>query len=211
MGWPTFVLLLQSRSISPNLITGRSGKSNFEFYLSASCHDKESDKRQVSTLLYCLGDTADDVLTSTNISEDARKRYSDVLAKFGKFFKVRKNVIFERAKFNRCNQLPSESAENYIIVLYHLVDTCEYGELKEMLRNRLVVGMRDNALSKRLQMDAKLTLDKVKTELRQKKAAHQQQQLLTEPSTRTEALEAVEAHKQRSQRPRGRGGKVSTS
>ena len=59
-------------------------------------------------------------------------------------------------------------------------------------------------------MDAKLTLDKVKTELRQKEARHQQQKLLKEPSARPEALEAVKAHEQRSQRLRGRGGKVST-
>ena len=55
-------------------------KKRFEFYRSASGLDKESDERQVSTLLYCLGDTANDVLTWTNISEEARKWYSNVLA-----------------------------------------------------------------------------------------------------------------------------------
>ena len=33
-------------------------------------------------LLYCLGKEADDVLMSTNISTESRKKYSDVLAKF---------------------------------------------------------------------------------------------------------------------------------
>ena len=59
----------------------------------------ESEERQ--TLLYCLGEEAEDVLTSTNISNDDRKQYDQVLGKMDEFFKVQKNVIFERARFNR--------------------------------------------------------------------------------------------------------------
>ena len=78
--------------------------------------------------------------------------------------------------FNHHNKPPSESAEEYITALYQLVETCEYGELKEeMLRDRIVVGMRDAALSECLQTDAKLMLDKVKRELCKKKAVRQQQ------------------------------------
>ena len=52
----------------------------------------------MSTLLYCLGGSTDDVLTSTNISAEDCKKYDSVLTKFDEFFKVRKNVIFERVK-----------------------------------------------------------------------------------------------------------------
>ena len=75
-------------------------KKRFEQYRVASGLDKEDDKRQVSTLLYCLGEEADDVLTSTNITAENRKKFADIIAKFDDFFKVRKNVIFERARFN---------------------------------------------------------------------------------------------------------------
>ena len=51
-------------------------KRRFEQFLSASGLDKESDERKVSALLYCLGPDADDVLTSTNIGDDDRKRTS---------------------------------------------------------------------------------------------------------------------------------------
>ena len=37
--------------------------------------DKEDEGRQVSTLLYCLGEEAHDVLTSTSISAKDRKKY----------------------------------------------------------------------------------------------------------------------------------------
>jgi len=75
-------------------------KRRFEQFRTASGLSTEDDLRQVSTLLYCLGEEADDVLISTNISEEDRKVYNSVMAKFDEFFKVQKNVIFERAKFN---------------------------------------------------------------------------------------------------------------
>ena len=83
-------------------------------------------------------------------------------------------MIFERARFNRRNQLPGETVEEYVTVLFNLVDSCNYGELRdEMLRDRLVVGIRDMALSERLQMDSKLTLGKAMKLVRQQEAVHQ--------------------------------------
>ena len=83
----------------------------FEQFWVASGLSSESDTRQVCTLLYCLGTEAEDVLRSTNISEDDRKKYNVVHEEFDAFFQVRKNVIFERARFNRRNQLEGETAE----------------------------------------------------------------------------------------------------
>ena len=76
-------------------------KRHFEQYRIASGLDKEGEVCQVSTLLYCLGEEADNVLTSTNITAENRKKFADVLQKFDEFFKVRKNIIFERARFNQ--------------------------------------------------------------------------------------------------------------
>ena len=47
-----------------------------------------------------------------------------------------------------------------------------------MIRDRIVVGIRDLALSERLQLDTDLTLDKAKTMVCQRVAVHQQQELL---------------------------------
>ena len=41
--------------------------------------------QQISTLLYCLGGEAEDMLGSTNITEDERKQYSKILDKFESF------------------------------------------------------------------------------------------------------------------------------
>ena len=107
-------------------------KRRFEQFLSASRLDKESNERKASTLFYCLGPDADDVLTSTNIGDNNRK-YSRVIEKFDAHFRVRHNVIFECARFNKHDQLESELAEEYITALYSLVETCEYGDMKDVV------------------------------------------------------------------------------
>ena len=147
----------------------------------------ESEERQISTFLYCLGAESEDILSSTNITEENRKTYAGVVNQFDEFYKVRRNIIFERARFNRRNQLDGEMSEQYIAILYNLADTCEYGELKnEMIRDRLVVGIRDTALSESLQMDASLTLEKAKTKIRQKEAVRKQQDFLQHDLNRSD-------------------------
>ena len=55
--------------------------------------------------------------------------------------------------------------------LYRLTEFCDYGALKEeMLRDRLVVGIRDAALSDKLHNKAGLTLEQAKKFIRQKEA-----------------------------------------
>ena len=154
-------------------------KRRFAQFLSASGLDKEEETRQVSTLLYCLGDEAHDVLSSTKITDEDRKTYSKVMEKFDAYFDVRKNVIFERARFNKRNQLEGETAEEYVTALYGLIESCEYGTMKdELLRDRLVVGIRDSTVSQKLQMNAKLTLEEAKKEIRQREAVREQSKQL---------------------------------
>ena len=65
------------------------------------------------------------------------------------------------------------------MALYTLAATCNYGNLeKEMIRDRLVVGTRDNALSATLQTDTVLTLETAKLKIRQSEAVQEQQREL---------------------------------
>ena len=125
-----------------------------------------------------MGDQVDSVLTITKIATMDRLKDDSVMSKFNEYFKVRQNVILERAKFSQHNQLAGESVEQYIIVLYTLIEMCEYGNLtEELLRDQLVVGIRDSSLLECLQMDPQLTLVKAKRIAHQRKAVtdHHQQ------------------------------------
>ena len=55
------------------------------------------------------------------------------MAKLDAYFRVRKNIIFERARINRRNQLDGESVEQYVMDVHRLADTCDYGALKDDL------------------------------------------------------------------------------
>ena len=155
-------------------------KRRFQQFQVASGLASESEERQVSTLLYCMGEAAEDTLSSTGISSEGKKKFKTVMEKFDTFFQVRRNVIFERARFNRRSQGQNESIEQFITSLYPLAETCDYGELKdEMIRDRIVVGIRDQSLSERLQLDSALTLEKAKTLTRQREAVHEQQMFLS--------------------------------
>ena len=92
---------------------------------------KEDEEGQISTLLYCLSKYANDVLTSTNISEESKKKHTAILVKFDTNFKVRKNVISECPQFNHRVQEQEESVKQFITSLYSFSENCQYGELKD--------------------------------------------------------------------------------
>ena len=59
---------------------------------------------------------------------------------------------------------------SFITSLYCLAEHCGYGMLHdEMIRDRIVVGLWDTAVSEKLQMDKDLTLDKAIAAARQRK------------------------------------------
>ena len=70
--------------------------------------------------------------------------------------------------FNKQDQLPDESAESFIPVLYEKAEHCDFGAAKDdAIRNRLVVGISDKELSQRLQLKADLKLCDAVTDIRQ--------------------------------------------
>ena len=54
---------------------------------------EKSEESQIDTLIYSMGDKADDILQSFNLSEDALKSYRTVKEKFDTHFVQRKNNI----------------------------------------------------------------------------------------------------------------------
>lgn len=148
----------------------------FERFRQASGIHTKSEENQVNTLVYSMGEKADDIFRSFHLSEANQKKYETVKQKFEEYFVKRRNVIFERAKFNQRKQEDGESVDDFITDINCLAEHCGYGDLHdEMVRDRIVVGIRDRKLSERMQMDPDLTLEKATNLARQSETVKRQQ------------------------------------
>ena len=116
----------------------------------------------MSSLLYTMGPQSETVLNALRLSAHDQKRYEIVLAALNAYFEPKKYVIFERARFYRRNQMTGEPAEQFIRALYELADKCDFTDRSTQIRDRLVVAILDERLSKEMQMMDEETLTEQK-------------------------------------------------
>ncbi|UYV71295.1 hypothetical protein LAZ67_8002537 [Cordylochernes scorpioides] len=77
----------------------------FERFRQASGLINNPENEQVNMLVYCMGDNADGILLSCKIASDQLENYNKVFECFESHFIPRRNIIYERARFNqRCQQ-----------------------------------------------------------------------------------------------------------
>ena len=134
--------------------------ARFECYRIASGLDKRENTVQINTLVYAMGGNSLDILTSFKLNE-TQMTYETVKRRFETHFEGRTNTIFERARFNKRVQGETETVIDFIEDLHKLSETCDFGELKEeLIRDRIVVGIKDSTLARKLMQDDALTLDK---------------------------------------------------
>ena len=67
----------------------------FERFRVASDLCSKTGANQVNTLVYSMGDKADDILRSFKLSADQEKVYKTVKDEFDKYFVKRRNIIYE--------------------------------------------------------------------------------------------------------------------
>ncbi|GBM00677.1 hypothetical protein AVEN_182416-1 [Araneus ventricosus] len=128
-----------------------------------------------------MGKHAEDIFSSFDLSEREQDDFDTVLKKLNDNFVVKKNTIFERAQFNKRVQIDGEPVNTFITALYTLAEHSEYDVLHdELIRDRIVVGIRDKNLSEKLQLDADLTLTKVIERVRLSEVVKEQQEKLIE-------------------------------
>ena len=110
------------------------------------------------------------------IGKDARKAFNafewgeteddskidDVLANVDEYCEPRTQVIYERYRFNNSNQEPGESIASYLTELRTIAKNCRHESITpdEILRDRIVLGIRDDKMHERLLRLNDLTLKK---------------------------------------------------
>ena len=94
------------------------------------------------------------------------------------------------------------SLDHFITALHTLSEHCGYGDMRDQLiRDLIVVGIRDDKLSEKMQLDLHLTLEKAISLARQSEAVKKQQPLIRgqiEPEANLDAVKSRYKNKQQS-------------
>ena len=89
------------------------------------------------------------------------KTYGELVEKLSQHFRPAPSEIVERFKFHTRVRRPGESIATYVAELRSMSEFCKFGEsLEVMLRDRIVCGVNDPAIQKRLLAEPKLTYAK---------------------------------------------------
>lgn len=149
--------------------------ASYERYRLATGLDKQEEKLQVNSLLLHMGSNVDQLLATMGKQPEQLTKYDEGKQLFADYYEKKTNIMYERAKFNLRNQRDHETAEEYIADVVRLAKSCKYGPLEEeLVRDRLVVGIRDQRLSQQLQMDEKLTLKTASDKITQSESVQAQ-------------------------------------
>ena len=90
----------------------------FERFQQASDLTSKTEESQVNTLIYTMGNEAEDILSSFSLNKEDKKKYDTVKEKFENVFVKKRNVIYERARFNQRKQQEGENVDSFVTSLH---------------------------------------------------------------------------------------------
>lgn len=165
-------------------------KLQYENYSIATGLDKKPREVQVATLLSIIGKDCLKIFTRLDIDNDKKSSAQGILEALDAYFQPDKNVVYERFIFGSANQEAYESIDQYVCRLRHLASSCKYENLEsELIRDRLVLGVSDVSLRKKLLGDSKLTLTSAIDTCKAHEATNKQlKRIITQNETEDEVL-----------------------
>ncbi|TWW72848.1 hypothetical protein D4764_15G0002420 [Takifugu flavidus] len=89
------------------------------------------------------------------------KTFDELVKLLKDHFNPKPSEIVQRCKFNSRYRKQGETVMEFVAVLRKLAQDCNYGDkLSEMIRDRLVCGIVDDRIQRRLLSEPDLTFDK---------------------------------------------------
>lgn len=151
-------------------------KQSFKIFLSAAGLGQITETRKASILLNCIGqaaqelyfntlltcETGDDAKASTLKSQpDANPKLDDVIKAFEEYFAPKSNEVINTFHFNKRSQEDGESFDSFYTQIRKIAANCNFDtQLNRMLRDRIIVGIRDHRTQQKLLEVKELTLDR---------------------------------------------------
>ena len=132
-----------------------------------------AEDKQVPWLLNIIGAKTYTLLrTLVAPAQPKQKTMAELTTVLKEHYKPKTLIIARRFYFHRHDQAAHETVAEYIAELRKLATPCKFGEyLDKVLRDRLVCGLRSEAIQKRLLSEAELSLTKAVTTAQSMEAA----------------------------------------
>lgn len=120
---------------------------------------------QKALFLCTIGQGALEIFNAFQYSEgEDPNKVDTIISKFEEYFTGEINETYERFKFNQRNQEVGEAFDAYLTALRNLAETCNFCTCPAMgdslLRDRIVLGIKNEEARKRLLQERKLNLKK---------------------------------------------------
>ena len=120
--------------------------------------DAKAAKRR-ATLISMMGPStyrlAKNLLSPAKPSE---KTYDEIVAVLTNHFNPTPSEVMQRFRFNSRIRKPGETVSTYVAELRRLAENCQFGDtLEKMIRDRLVCGINDEGIQKKLLAEQNLT------------------------------------------------------
>lgn len=138
-------------------------KQKWTNYAILTALHEQSREYQVALLLHTLGDEALKIYNGLPFdTPDTARTVDEITSAFEKFAVGESNETYERFIFNQRKQAEGESFELYVSALRQLVKSCNYCNncIDSLLRDRIVLGIRDANTQSALLKERNLTLGK---------------------------------------------------
>ena len=136
-------------------------KQQWTDYEVATGLEEQHPKVRIATLHSVMGKECLQILLNLKLAEEERTDVDACLTALECYFKSKRNIVYERYMFNTCMQNVEEPIDRYVNRLRKQAATCEFGTLTdELIRDRLVLGIRDESTKLRLPKEDKLDLNK---------------------------------------------------
>ncbi|KAB0805330.1 hypothetical protein PPYR_02300 [Photinus pyralis] len=138
----------------------RKFSQKFDLFLTATGLSTKAEEKKVAVLLNLIGYEALELYNTFSFVEQEEKTVETVKAKFDEYCSPKKNVIFERFKFNKIVQQECQPFDVFVSELRKAIKTTEYAQQDDMLRDRIVMGIYNKSTQEKLLREASLTVTK---------------------------------------------------
>ena len=139
-------------------------KRTWQIYEQATGINKQEGPVRVAHFLNVIGREGVqmfDTFTFDEASHESADNLDHVLAKYESRCLPQRNETYERYLFNKREQEPGESIDQYCTALMRLSEYCGFTTLRDsLIRDRLILGVKNDRARKKLLEQKDLTLDK---------------------------------------------------